>query len=146
MLETKQQLNGSFGRGFLVAIVAAGVFLFPVNVSHSSRLAHQIKAKSGETVTLRAYYRYRWRDCKSLKVTVKVIKEPENGKLLRASGYRDPYDADLTAGSGRCTGTRIRSVEFRYRSKSGFKGKDHVILRPIGFGAGTNHHFRITVE
>lgn len=132
----------------LVSVILTAVFVFatiPVDVGNTSRAARSVVVKSGETILLRAYYRNRWRDCKSMKVTVKIVKEPEHGTVWQTSGYRDPYKATTTTGSGRCSGVKTRAYEFRYRSKKGFRGKDHVILRPIGFMNGVNQHFRITV-
>lgn len=110
--------------------------------------AERRTVKSGQEVVLQAYYRYRRRDCKSMKVVVKIVKSGDHGRVREGVGHHDPYYAKATdAWGARCTGIKIRSHVFYYRAKKGFRGTDHVILRPVGFMAGgRNEHFYITVE
>ena len=96
---------------------------------------------------MQAYYQYRRRDCKSLRVVVKVIDGGQHGRVREGKSYHDPYNASASdSWGGRCTGVKIRSYVFYYRSKKGFRGTDHVVLRPLGFWGGKNQHFYITVE
>lgn len=133
---------------WLAAVTAVFVLVVPWKPAEAGRAARHVTVQGSKTVGLRYYMRFRNRDCKPRKVVVKIIKEPEHGTLIRKKGMRDPYDSGTTTGWGaRCTGVKIPTIEFFYRANKGYRGKDHVILRPIGLHSmGVNHHFRITVE
>lgn len=113
----------------------------------SSAEAAERTVKAGGEVFLMAFYRYKSRDCTSMKPAVKVVKAPSHGSLHQKIGFRDPYNATATSSWGaRCTGHRIRALEFSYRPNRGFRGKDRVSLRQIGFESEPVLHFDIVVE
>ncbi|MEX0347477.1 MAG: hypothetical protein AB3N20_21320 [Rhizobiaceae bacterium] len=103
--------------------------------------------ESGKEVLLSSYYQWRRRDCKSMNVVVKIVKQGQHGRVYLRHSYRDPYNSKYTsAWSPTCVGAKIRAFSYYYKSKPGFRGKDHIILRPVGIQGGRNQHFHVTVK
>ncbi len=103
--------------------------------------------ESGKEVLLSRYAQWQRLSCKSLNVVVKIVKEGKHGRVILRHSYHDPYNFEYTsAWSPTCTGVKIRASGYYYRPKPGFRGKDHVILRPVGFQGGRNQHFHVTVK
>lgn len=134
-------------RTILPAAALALAAMFAPGITIDAKAAERRTVKSGGEVLLANYFMYQPVDCKPLKVTVKVVKPPMHGSLRQAAATADPLKAQATtAHFANCSGTPIRSTAFYYRAKNGFRGKDRVVLRLIGFEGGGTSHFDITVD
>lgn len=133
---------------FLRTSVVATLCTLSMVWAPSEALAVNKTVKAGGEVFLRSFYRYRTRDCSPMKVTISIDRPPAHGTLRQAVGYSDPYKATRTTSwDGRCNGVKIRATKFYYRAPKGFRGKDRVVLRMLGFNGGASSlHFNIVVE
>lgn len=107
----------------------------------------RVTIESGQEVLLHYFGRFDSRTCRSRPVTVKIVKRPDHGKLYSKNLSIDPADG-YTNGffANRCNGTRIPTEGYYYRAPKNFRGKVHIILRPVGWMGGRNQHYHVTVK
>ncbi len=109
--------------------------------------AYTIKASPGKDTGLIWLSFFYPVDCKPFTPKVTIIVKPKYGTVRVARGKRDTRKG-ITGGffSNRCIGKGRPTVDYIYRSRAGFRGRDTVTLRVIQPERVQYYRFTIIVK